>query len=164
MKPFSLPEMMTRPRRVRSRAPRSTCSTMAPSSSSARRLNEFWLSPSRSNTAQAMPCRSTEKRQSRSAFISILPTSFCRSGLDRAGVVPRRHVVGLHLSRVEVVDGDDAGGEGLHLAQQPDLVVGDDAQLGGVADPVGAVHAPNVACPHRTVELLLRGLGGDGLG
>ena len=57
---------------VRSRAPFSTLSTMAPSSSSARRLSEFWLSPSRSNTAQAMPCTSTEKRQSLSAFTSTM--------------------------------------------------------------------------------------------
>ena len=45
---------------VRSRAPFSALSTMAPSSSSARRLSEFWLSPARSNTAQAVPCMSTE--------------------------------------------------------------------------------------------------------
>jgi hypothetical protein len=60
MKPFSLPEMKTRPRMACSRALFSALSTIAPSSSSARRLKEFWLSPSRSNTAQTMPCMSTE--------------------------------------------------------------------------------------------------------
>ena len=37
-----------------------------------RRPSEFWLSPSRSNTAQAIPCISMEKRQSRNAFMSSM--------------------------------------------------------------------------------------------
>ena len=72
MKPFSLPDMKTRPRIDLSRAPSSARSMIMASSSSGRRPSEFWLSPSRSNTAQAMPCMSTEKRQSRNAFISIM--------------------------------------------------------------------------------------------
>ena len=55
-----------------SRAPCSTRSTIVASSSSGRRPSEFWLSPSRSNTAQAMPCGSIEKRQSRNAFMSVM--------------------------------------------------------------------------------------------
>ena len=72
MKPFSLPEMKTSPRIDLSRAPCSARSTMAASSSSGRRPSEFWLSPSRSNTAQAMPCMSIENRQSRNALMSAM--------------------------------------------------------------------------------------------
>ncbi len=57
---------------VLSRAPCSTRSTMAPSSSSARRDSEFWLSPSRSKIAQAMPCGSIENRQSFSPIMSTM--------------------------------------------------------------------------------------------
>ena len=72
MKPFSLPEMKTSPRIDLSRAPSSARSMIMASSSSGRRPSEFWLSPSRSNTAQAMPCMSIEKRQSRNAFMSSM--------------------------------------------------------------------------------------------
>ena len=84
MKPFSLPDMKTRPRIDLSRAPSSTRSMIMASSSSGRRPSEFWLSPSRSNTAQAMPCMSTEKRQSRNAFMSSM-------ALYLAGFVSMRH-------------------------------------------------------------------------
>ena len=58
--------------------PASTRSTMAPSSSSGRRPSEFWLSPSRSNTAQAMPCRSMEKRQSRNVVHDLVMVDRCQ--------------------------------------------------------------------------------------
>ena len=131
MKPFSLPEVITRPRMERSRAPCSTRSTMAISSSSGRRPSEFWLSPSRSNTAQAIPCRSIENRQSRNAFTSGHDTRLiCRGAVHRPRVMPRRHVVRPHLGRIEMVDGNDARRERFELAQHARLVIGDDAGLG----------------------------------
>ena len=59
-------------------------STIIASSSRDRRPSEFWLSPSRSNTAQAMPCGSIENRQSRkSVHVGVMastPASLRRSG------------------------------------------------------------------------------------
>ena len=128
-----------------SRAPCSTRSTMAPSSSSARRPSEFWLSPSRSKTAQAMPCRSIEKRQSRSAFMSVMytPTLFCRGALHGPRIVARCHVVRPHLGRIEVIDGDDARGQRFHLAQQ--------AASSSVMTPsLAASPIQSVPCTRRT--------------
>src|SRR5581483_1569958 len=126
--------------------PASTRSMIIASSSSGRRPREFWLSPSRSNTAQAIPCTSMEKRQSRNALISIMalylagtllasrrrrarrrgPCISLGGALHRPRVVAGHHVVRLDLGRIEVVDGDHALGEPLHLGQQLGLRIRDD--------------------------------------
>src|SRR5215472_1659532 len=160
MKPFSLPEMNTRPRIDLSRAPCSARSMIMASSSSGRLPREFWLSPSRSKTAQAMPWLSIEKRQSRNAFMSNMAQASLCSTRHCPRVVPLHHIVRLYLGRIEMVHRDHARCQLLHLGQELRFVVGNDALLGRVADPVGAVYAPHLTGANRAVELLLGGLGG----
>src|SRR5215510_10403016 len=162
MKPFSLPEPSTRPRILLSRTPPSTCSTICASSSSGRWPREFWLSPSRSNAAQAIPCWSIEKRQSRNA-ISAMVASLRRT-LHCPGIVAGRHVMGPYLGRIEMVDGDGALGELFQLAQHRPFAFRQHVLGDGLADPIVAVQAPHAAGTHGTVEFLFSRLGLDRLG
>src|SRR5262245_58332697 len=163
MKPLSLPDMMTRPRMVLSRAPCSTRSTIAPSSCRARREREFWLSPSRSNVAQAMPCGSITSRQSRNAVVSIMAltfpaplifASFCRRAVRPTRRTTRPHEAGPPLRAVEMIDGDHPCRQRLQLAQHLAFRGGDDALLDRLAEPVRAVHAVDPALADGAVELL----------
>src|SRR6185295_2316945 len=164
MKPFSLPEMKTSPRIDLSRAPSSARSMIMASSSSGRWPSEFWLSPSRSNTAQAIPCGSTEQRQSRKPCISVMMfASLCRT-LHRPRIVTGRHVMRPHLGRIEVVHGDGTRGQLFQLAQHLAFTLREHVLGAGLADPLVAMHAPHGAGPHCSIELPFGGLGLDRLG
>ena len=135
MKPFSLPEMKTRPRIDLSRAPcldalddRAQLLERPP----AERILALALAVEH-RPGDALACRSEKRQSSQRQFMSQ-PWHSTVAGLEptvassrysaaaalcmAARVVARRHVVRLHLGRIEVIDGDDARGQRLDLAQQ----------------------------------------------
>src|SRR5690606_6441807 len=158
MKLFGFPDRKTRPLTCPERARASTCSTMAPSSSSGRRPSALALSPSRSKMAQAIPSRSIEKRQSFSCVMSCdTPASLLGCGLAVRGlrVVAESGVVGPELGGVEVIHRDDPVRQCLRLSELPALRLGQDVLADGIADPVGAVESAHLAGPDRALDLPL---------
>ena len=157
----SLPLISTRPLTSPRARLSSTALTISPSSSVGPRPSEFMLSPLRSMIAQAMPSKSTVKRQSCKSGSVVAMGWATQRQYVRAWVtdcVPPaggRRLIARELGGGKIVDGDDARHEIAQLGERARLGRGEHALGLRVGDPVAVVEAPHLALADRAFELLV---------